>query len=140
MHSPNPGARLVAHPEQPSPPRPARPFSWLPRFRFSLKWLLIAVTVLAVLCALAVLFGGFLDMVVFAVIFSLLPTPLVICAIFARRDVQAFAIGALVPWFTLIVWIQTMWFVSTILYLLFLPLLCGSVAVVTRRWISRFGQ
>ena len=27
-----------------------------------------------------------------------MPTPLVICAIFGRGDVQAFAIGALVPW------------------------------------------
>jgi hypothetical protein len=117
-----------------------RPFAWLPRFRFSLKWLLVTVTAVAVLFGLVIVFGDFLDMVVFAMVFSVLPTPLVICAIFARRDVQAFAIGALVPWFTLIVWIRTMWFVTLMIYLLLLPVICGIVAVVTRRWLSRFGQ
>mgnify|MGYP003578750598 CR=1 FL=1 len=130
----------MAYPEQSTPPLPTRPFAWLPRFRFSLKWLFVAVTVVALLLALSVLLGDFFQIVFFGVIFCVLPTPLVICALFGRRDVQAFAVGALVPWVTLFFWVWSASVLSVILSLIFLPGVCGIVAVATRRWLSHIGQ
>ncbi len=121
------------------PPANAARLAWPMRLRFSLKWLLIAVTALCILLALSVLFGDFLGIMFFGVFFCVLPTPLVICALFGRGDVQAFAVGALVPWVTLIFWAASSSFVSLVLSLLILPAACGSIAVATRRFLTRFG-
>jgi len=122
----------------PSQSRPSRLFS-LPRFQFSLAWLLITVTAVAILLGVAKFFGGVVVAVLFASICCVLPTPLLICAIFARGDVQAFSIGALVPWFTLFAWMPSSSGFSIALWLLVLPVLCGVIAAFTRRWIQRFG-
>jgi hypothetical protein len=118
---------------------PSRSLFSLPRFQFSLTGLLITVTVVAVLLGFAHVFGDFVGAVLFAVVCCVLPTPLVICAIFARGDIQAFAIGALVPWWTLIGWMPNRSALSIALWLLFMPAICGIVATFTRRWIQRFG-
>jgi hypothetical protein len=110
----------------------------LPKFQFSLAWLMITVTAVAILLAGIHIFGDFIGGVLFAVVCCILPTPLVICAIFARGSVQAFAIGALVPWLTLLAWMPGRSSVSIALWLLILPALCGIIATVTRRWIQRY--
>jgi hypothetical protein len=108
-----------------------------PKFQFSLAWLMIAVTVVALALALAHFVGDFLGLMLFAAVCCILPTPLVISAIFARGDIQAFAIGALIPWWTLYTWMSNSGSLAIAAWLLFLPAICGALAVVTRRWIQR---
>ena len=117
-----------------SPTRSSQRWWPLPRFQFSLAWLLIAVTVAAILMGLASSFRGFIGSLLFVTVCCVLPTPFVIGAIFGRGDIQTFAIGALVPWLTLLPWISSM-----AIWLLILPLICGTLAVVTRRWLRLFG-
>ncbi len=100
---------------------------------------MITITAVAILLGVTQAFGGFVSAVLFASICCILPTPLLICAIFARGDVQAFSIGALVPWFTIIAWMPGRSAFSIALWLLFLPAICGSIATFTRRWVQRFG-
>ena len=107
----------------------------LPRLRFSLAWLLVVVTTIALVLGLSVTVGSFVATVVFGFVYCVLPTPLVICAIFARGDAQAFAIGALVPWWTHNVWLPNASFVSLTIWLLAMCSTCGIVAAFTRRWI-----
>ena len=112
------------------------PRSWLPlpRFQFSLAWLLVGIVVVAVLMGMASSFRDFIGTLFFVSVCCVLPTPLVIAAIFGRGDIQSFAIGALVPWLTLLPWMSTM-----AIWLLILPIICGTLAVVTRRWLRLFG-
>jgi hypothetical protein len=111
-----------------------------PPFQFSLRWLLIVVTVVALLLGLMVMFGGG----VFAnVLLLLYPTPLVVTIVYAKGEVRTFAIGAVVPWLSLAFlgssryanWAQ----LETVLWMLFLAGLSGAVAVFTRRWLVRNG-
>src|SRR5882724_943480 len=76
-------------------------FDLPPRFQFSLRNMLIAVAVLAVLLGLFAVAGGILTWLLAAVVIWILPTPLVVSAVYARGDLRAFAIGALVPWVSL---------------------------------------
>jgi hypothetical protein len=85
-----------------------------------------------------VTFGGFVTFVA-SILLCVVPTPFVIVAIYGRGDLQAFAIGALVPWAVLIglpsravdpgfaIWV---WLLPTCV-------LCGALAAVTRRWLER---
>ena len=114
--------------------RPARRWLPLPRFQFSLAWLVIAVIVVAVAMAMASSFRDFIGSLFFVSVCCVLPTPFVIAAIFGRGDIQSFAIGALVPWLTLLPWMSSM-----AVWLLILPIICGTLAVVTRRWLRLFG-
>jgi hypothetical protein len=106
----------------------------LPRFQFSLAWLLIGVTVVAIALGMASSFRDFIGSLFFVAVCCVLPTPFVIAAIFGRGDIQSFAIGALVPWLTLLPWMSSM-----AIWLLILPVICGTLAVVTRRWLRLFG-
>jgi hypothetical protein len=134
LKSAMPDAEPVRRTELPRvPPIP------LPRFQFSLAKLMIMVTVVAVALALAVTLGGLLTSVFEALVWCVLPTPLIICAIYARGDLQAFAIGALVPWLTMLtvhVPAGSMFLPATI-WLLALGAICGTVAAATRRWVVR---
>jgi hypothetical protein len=112
-----------------SPTRSSRRWLPLPRFQFSLAWFLIAVTVVAILMGFASSFREFIGSLVFVTVCCVLPTPFVIAAIFGRGDIQTFAIGALVPWLTLLPWMSSM-----AIWLVVLPLVCGTLAVITRRW------
>ena len=111
----------------------------MPRFQFSLARLLIAVTVAAVLLFLAVKFVGYFEIVIASVFWCILPTPLVVFAIYDRGDFQAFAIGALLPWLMLIALdfpLPTSDFLAASLWLLPMWAICGALAVATRRWIQ----
>ncbi|HEX3601860.1 MAG TPA: hypothetical protein VHU84_17030 [Lacipirellulaceae bacterium] len=107
----------------------------LPRFQFSLAWLLICVTIVAIALGLSMVVGSLLGTLIFAIVYCVLPTPLLICAIFARKDTQAFAIGALVPWWTLNTWLPNASSISMSLWLLLMCTICGVLAAITRRWI-----
>jgi hypothetical protein len=106
----------------------------LPRFQYSLAWLLIAVTVVAIVMGFASSFRGFIGSLLFVTVCCVLPTPFLIAAIFGRGDIRTFAIGALVPWLTLLPWLSSM-----AVWLLILPFVCGTLAVITRRWLRLFG-
>jgi hypothetical protein len=106
----------------------------LPRLRHSLVWLLIAVTAAAIVLGFASTFRDFVSSLLFVSVCCVLPTPFVTAAIFGRGDLQSFAIGALVPWLTLLPWMSTM-----ALWLVILPIICGTLAVITRRWLRLFG-
>jgi hypothetical protein len=116
------------------PGRPTRRWLPLPRFQFSLAWLLIAVVVVAVAMGMASSFRDFIGSLFFVSVCCVLPTPFVIAAIFGRGDIQSFAIGALVPWLALLPWMSSM-----AVWLLVLPIICGTLAVITRRWLRLFG-
>lgn len=114
--------------------RPPRRWSPLPRFQFNLVWLLIAIVVASLVMGVASSFRDFLGSFFFVIVCCVLPTPLVIAAIFGRGDIQSFAIGALVPFVALLPSMSTM-----ALWLLVLPVICGTLAVITRRWLRLFG-
>lgn len=124
-------------PAEHPPTRPSGPHAARPRFQFSLKWLLVAVTAVAVLLALGSLLGYGVWWIVYLVVFCVVPTPLLIVAIFGSDDYRAFSIGALVPWFAM--WFEGMQFglVGGAAWVLLGGGACGAVAVVTRRWIAR---
>jgi len=110
----------------------------MPRFQFSLWWLMVAITVVCVVLFLSVTVGDFLQIAIASVLWCILPTPIVILAIYGRGDWQAFAIGAMVPWVTLIVFRVpgSLSFFAASLWLLPMCVTCGIVAGVTRRWIQ----
>lgn len=123
----------------PAQSRPSRPWMSLPRIQFSLARLMIGMAVVAVLLFLAMKVGSFFEIVLFSIVACIVPTPLVICAVYGRGDVRAFSIGALNPW---VVWIALRfpdsagWLFESI-WLLVMGGICGVIAVVTRRWIWR---
>jgi hypothetical protein len=119
--------------------QPARPLLAVPRFRFSLAWLLICVTVVALALGISITLGSLVATLLFAVVYCVLPTPLLICAIFARGDVQAFAIGALIPWWTSNTWLPSASSFSMAIWLLVMCTICGVVAAITRRFVRRSG-
>jgi hypothetical protein len=114
--------------------RSARRWLPLPRFQFSLAWLLIAIIIVAIAIGMGSSVRDFIGSLLFVSFCCVLPTPFVIAAIFGRGDIQTFAIGALVPWLTLLPWMSSM-----AVWLLILPVVCGTLAVVTRRWLRLFG-
>jgi hypothetical protein len=110
----------------------------MPRIQFSMRWLMVAITVACIVLFLAVTFGNLFEIVYASFIWCIVPTPLVVFAIFARGDLQAFAIGCLVPWAMFIgldsppfdsYWFATFW-------LLPISVVCGLLAAATRRWIQ----
>jgi hypothetical protein len=113
-----------------------------PRLQFSLRGMLIAVAVLAVLIWLSTAVAGLLLWVTWSLVYLLLPTPFVIAAVYTRGDIQAFAIGVLVPWVAS--WGSGRPGGGTLLSLIALALwfvvmggICGIVAVASRRWLDR---
>jgi hypothetical protein len=100
---------------------------------------MVAVTVVAVVLGLGAALGPVFGVVWYIVVYfirCILPTPLVICAIFGRGRVRAFAIGAIIPWVADFVWSgqqQSLLFLAmTILN----SAACGFVAVATYGWIG----
>jgi len=114
--------------------RPSRRWSPLPRFQFNLAWLLISLVAAAIVMGFASSFRDFVGSFFFVSVCCILPTPFLIAAIFGRGDIQSFAIGALVPFVTLLPWMSSM-----AIWLLVLPIICGTLAVITRRWLRLFG-
>jgi hypothetical protein len=111
----------------------------MPRFQFSLKWLMIAITAACVLLFLSVTVGDFIPAAIAFSFWCVVPTPLVIFAVFGRGDVQTFAIGALVPWVNLVAFRVpgAFSFFAALLWLLPMCAICGFLAVATRRWMNQ---
>jgi hypothetical protein len=93
---------------------------------------MIAITVAAIVLGLAVTLQGLVPFVILSIVWGVIPTPLVICAIFGRGDIQAFAIGALIPW---VLVLRGPPGVGLLPFVLLMPAVCGVVAVVTYRWV-----
>lgn len=110
----------------------------MPRIQFSLKWVMIALTIACVLLFLSVTIRDFVPVALSFAFWCIVPTPIVIFAIYGRGDHQAFAIGALVPWATLILLrpsVAEYAFFTVLFWLLPMGALCGFLAAATRRWI-----
>jgi hypothetical protein len=103
---------------------------------------MVAVTVAAIALFLAVKVSDFFDFVLTSILLCILPTPLLASAVYGRADLQAFAIGALVPWVTTIAFrYPATWSSSLALLIWLLPncAICGALAVATRRWLRGRG-
>jgi hypothetical protein len=135
-------------PQQPPPPPTTPSRGGAPPLQFGLKWLMVAVTIVAVLMVL--MQWALVHAIIVAMLWCVLPTPLMISALYGRGECRSFAIGALVPWLSL--WaafgeypfgpIGTTGWGQTLSLAIFLPVLagvCGVVAVAVRRWIVRRG-
>jgi hypothetical protein len=138
----------------PDSTEPSRADVSLPRFQFSLRAQMILVTAVAIALGLFVVIGWEIVWVLFhGVMYCLVPTPLVILAIFGRGELRTFSIGALVPWFS--VWGQSSpllillynqnsrgpqilgWLIGSTVFMLVAGAGCGALAVITMRWIER---
>jgi hypothetical protein len=110
----------------------------MPRFQFSLWWLMATITVVAVALFVYVTFGNLLDMLFASLVWCILPTPLVIFAIYSRGDLQSLAIGALIPWVVLVGLDSPAFnsYLRAALWLVPMGAICGVLAVVTRRWLE----
>jgi hypothetical protein len=111
------------------------------RFQFSLRNMLIAVAAIAVFLGLLAVAAGPLSWLITISVIWILPTPIVVTAVYGRGDFRAFAIGALIPWFSL--WTGQYlggslveMFAKTV-QLLVVACVCEALAVVSRRWIER---
>jgi hypothetical protein len=140
-----------SHPK--SEDRPAPPEIVWPKFQFSLRSQLILVTVVGIMLGLFVVLGPVVTWSLFyGLIYCLIPTPLIVGALFGRGEVRTFSIGALVPWigqstngsyplyatsaapssgavFGIMLGITS--------FMLITSLACGVLAVFTRRWMDR---
>jgi hypothetical protein len=123
--------------ELPPDTRAAPPPKVRRRFQFSLYWLMVVVTTVAVVFGLGASLGSFLSTVLYLVLLCVVPTPLVICAIFGRGYLRAFAIGAIVPWVMIFRFeterVTLVLFAASLLF----STVCGAIGVVTWRWIRR---
>jgi hypothetical protein len=111
------------------------------RWQFSLRWLLVAVTIVAIVLAIGV--HGLLSVTMAFFLRGLLPTVALICAIYARGDIRAFAIGAVIALFPVQVAgtgsLRFTDLATTTFSLLLMIGLCGVVAVAVRRWLVSHG-
>jgi len=118
----------------------------LPRFQFSLKWLLVAVAIAALLLALAGVPAGqgIVGLCLSLLVRGLIPTAAVVAAIDGRGELQAFAIGAAVasvPILTAEIGpIRFGELITGLIWQVFVVGICGVVAVLTRRWIEGQGS
>lgn len=113
------------------------------RYQFSLRWLLIAMAVIAVLLGISVIAGDYVNaLVVRPLVLLVVPACLLIFVVYGRQDLRAFGIGGLVPYVTILAdkFPGTPFiggtFISRI-WILLLVVACGAAAVTTRRWIDR---
>jgi hypothetical protein len=88
---------------------------------------------------LATKVGRLFEIVLFSFVTCIVPTPLVICAVYGRGDVRAFSIGALNPWVVSIAlrFPDPYGTFFEMIWLIVMGGICGVLAVVTRRWIWR---
>jgi hypothetical protein len=100
-----------------------------------LSQLLVIVTAAALVLGLVVTINNIVPLFISVLVWCVLPTPLVICAIFGRGDLRAFAIGSLVPWVSLLSGRAWQSGLTILVWLVVMPLVCGIVAVLTYRWV-----
>jgi hypothetical protein len=118
-----------------------------PSFRFSLRWLLVFVAVIAVVLTMVVFPLGLLIINwLYAILLrGVLPSMALVGAVFGRGDVRAFALGTLVACISLVFgaggasfgWGGTL---AAILFPAVNIAVCGLSAVAMRRWLVRQGQ
>lgn len=108
------------------------------KFQFSMRWLLVLVTVACVALFLIFSVSGFVELAMAWFWLCILPTPLLIIAIYGRGDLQAAAIGSLMPWLFMAVFREpgSFGFFTPIVWLLPMSLVCGIIAGVTHRWLG----
>lgn len=116
-------------------------------FRFSLRWLLIVVAIVAFLMGLFSFGAGqaIAVWILVAVLRGVLPSMALVGCIFGRGDWRAFSLGALVASVPVVVgstglavlspWSSIAAVASQLLHCV----LCGGGAVGCRRWLSRRG-
>lgn len=113
------------------------------RLQFSLRWLLAMVAIVAVLLGLLSFSVGqfVVGVCLLVVLRGIVPTAAVVGAVYARGDLRAFAIGALVPCISAMMSGDEPWNrwgpVFGVALRLTTVALCGSIAVVLRRQIGR---
>ncbi|MFO0788956.1 MAG: hypothetical protein U0805_05825 [Pirellulales bacterium] len=98
------------------------------------------LTLVALALGLSATLGSLVATLLLAFVYCIVPTPLVIGAVFARGDVQAFAIGALVPWWASNSWLPGTSSFSRPIWLVAMCAICGLIAVLTRRAIRCDGS
>jgi len=104
---------------------------------------MITITVTAVVLFLAVTLTDFFEFVLLSIVWCILPTPLVVTAIYGRGHLQAYAIGALVPWTALIALRYPALgssFLAASIWLLPNCAICATLAAATRRWLLARGR
>lgn len=131
-------------PSDGSPPPDSSPsHSRTPRFQFSLRWLMIVVTVVALLLGLGVFAAGqvIVGLLLAIVLRGVIPTVAIVAAVFGRGETRALAIGAVVACIPILTTeIGPLRFSALIAGTIsqFVAIgICGGVAVVTCRWIER---
>lgn len=126
------------------PPVDRPPLLQPPRLQFSLRWLLIGVTAIALAIGLFAV-GGVariaMGLIMAVLLRGVVPTVFAVGAMYGRGDLRAFAIGGFVANIPLLtneigpigVGGIMMAFVSQAIVIG----ICGASAVATRRWIAR---
>jgi hypothetical protein len=114
----------------------------LPRLQFSLRWLLAAMAIAALLLGILSFSAGqiLVGICLFVLFHGVLPTAALVGAIYARGDLRACAIGVLVPCIPVTMSNDAPWDRWGLVFGVALHLttiaLCGGTAVVLRRRIS----
>jgi hypothetical protein len=117
----------------------------VPRLQFSLQWLLVAVTLVALLFGWSAMIGDSPFRMLAAGLYVIVPTPLIMGAVYGRGDTRAFSIGAFLPWISR--WadgvptgMALIYILQSVTWLLLTGAVCGALAVTVRRWLIRRGQ
>jgi hypothetical protein len=98
---------------------------------------MVIITVAAVVLGLVMIMNNTLLSILAAFMWCVLPTPLLIYAVFGRGSTRAFAIGGLVPWVQLMSNRIASPELARLFWLSVMTVVCGGVAVVTYRWVQR---
>ena len=138
----------------PDSTEPSRAQISLPRFQFSLRAQMILVTAVAITLGLFAVIGSEVILILFhVVLYCFVPTPLIVIALFGRGEIRVFAIGALVPWISVLgqsspllimMYNQNFqgfqvlgWLVGSTVFMLVAGAGCGTIAVLTMRWVKK---
>ena len=109
------------------------------RFQFSLARLMIAMTLIALLLGFSSVISGTILLFIWIILYTL-PACFAACMVYGRGDLQAFALGALVPCIPLLLASpgtapSFVGGIAMAFATLIASGICGVVAVATRRWI-----
>jgi hypothetical protein len=119
----------------------------MPKFRFSLRWLMIVVAIAAIALVLfsLPLLHAVAVWIATAVFRGVVPTMALVGSVFSRGDSRAFSLGVLVASVPVVLGAigLSAFHASGVLLAaasqLFYCVVCGAVAVASRRWLVRLG-